>query len=63
MKDKTKKEFIMLFCNAIGVGTSVAVVVLNILGELKVDNAITLLGIGLFGVSMSLLLRQKKVKL
>lgn len=63
MKDKNKKEFLILFCNAIGVGTSTAVVVLNILGELKTENAITLLGIGLFAVSMSLLLRQKKVKL
>lgn len=63
MKDKKMKEFIVLFCNAIGVGTSTAVVVLNILGELEIENAITLLGIGLFAVSMSLLSRQKKLKL
>lgn len=62
MKDKKRKEILILFCNAIGVGTSVAVIVLNILGQIDINSAITLLGMGLFTISISLLLRQNIIK-
>lgn len=54
------KQIINLICKAVGVGTGVAVVVLNILGELQVSNAIAMLGIGLACISISLLPNNKE---
>ena len=41
-----KKNLIRLICNAVALGMGVAVVVLNILGNLATSTALTLLGIG-----------------
>lgn len=51
-KKEDIKTLIGIICNAIGVGMGVAVVVLNVLDELSVKDAITMLGIGLFFVSI-----------
>lgn len=51
-KKEDIKTLIGIICNAMGVGMGVAVVVLNVLDELSVKDAITMLGIGLFFVSI-----------
>lgn len=51
-KKEDIKTLIGIICNVIGVGMGVAVVVLNVLDELSVKDAITMLGIGLFFVSI-----------
>lgn len=55
IKKNNIKQIIDLICKAIGVGMGVGVVVLNILDELQVNDAITMLGIGLACISISLL--------
>lgn len=47
-----------LVFRAVGLAMGVAVVVLSILGQLGTGTAITLLGIGLFSVSLSTFLKQ-----
>lgn len=59
-KKEDIKTLIGIICNAIGVGMGVAVVVLNILDELSVKDAITMLGIGLFFISIYQLSNIKK---
>jgi len=49
------KKIINLVCRCVGVGMGGAVVVLNILEKLNASSAITMLGIGLFAVSLSLI--------
>lgn len=49
------KQIINLVCQAIGVGMGIAVVVLNILDKLQGNDAITMLGVGLACISISLL--------
>ena len=41
-----KKNLIRLICNAVALGMGIAVIVLNILGNLTTGTAFTLLGIG-----------------
>ena len=49
------RQTVNLILRAVGVGMGVAVVVLNVLNDLRIDTALTLLGIGLACVSISLL--------
>lgn len=55
IKKNNIKQIINLVCKAVSVGMGIAVVVLNILDELEVSNAITMLGIGLACTNISLL--------
>ena len=55
IKKNNIKQIINLVCKAVGVGMGIAVVVLNALGELQVNDAITMLGIGLACISIFLL--------
>lgn len=59
-KKEDIKTLIGIICNAMGVGMGVAVVVLNILDELSVKDAVTMLGIGLFFISIHLLTNVKE---
>lgn len=52
IEEKTNK--ISLICQSLGLAMGIAVVVLSFLGELEIENCITMLGIGLFAVSLSL---------
>lgn len=52
------KNLINLICNVLGIAMGVAVVTLSFLGELEIENAITMLGIGLLAVSLSLLTKK-----
>lgn len=54
------KNIIELVGKCLGIGTSVAVIVLNILNKLQVEESITLLSIGLLGISISLLQNNSK---
>ncbi len=49
------KKIVNLICRCVGLGMGVAVVVLNVLEKLDVNSAITMLGIGLFAISLSLI--------
>ena len=60
IKRNNIKQIINLACKAVGVGMGIAVVVLNLLDELQVSDAITMLGIGLACVSISLLPNNKE---
>ena len=60
IKKNNIKQIINLACKAIGVGMGIAVVVLNVLDELQVNDAITMLGIGLACISISLLSNNKE---
>ena len=62
IKRSNIKQIINLACWAIGVGMGIAVVVLNILNELQVNDAITMLGIGLACISISLLSNKEASK-
>lgn len=55
IKKNNIKQIINLICKAIGTGMGIGVVVLNVLNELQVNDAITMLGIGLACISISLL--------
>lgn len=59
IKKNNIKRMINLICKAVGVGMGIAVVVLNILDELQINDAITMLGIGLACISISLLPNNK----
>lgn len=54
------QQLINLICTCIGLAMGVAVVVLNILNKLNVENAVTMLGIGLFAISLTMLKKNKK---
>ena len=60
IKKNNIKEIIDLVFKAVGVGMGIAVVVLNVLDELQVNDAITMLGIGLACISISLLSNNKE---
>ena len=60
IKKNNIKQIINLVCKAVGVGMGIAVVVLNVLGELQINDAITMLGIGLACISISLLPNNKE---
>ena len=60
IKKNNIRQVINLVCKAIGVGMGIAVVVLNVLHELEVNDAITMLGIGLACISISLLSNDKE---
>lgn len=55
IKTNNLKQIINLICKAVGIGMGIAVVVLNILDKLQGNDAITMLGIGLACLSISLL--------
>ncbi len=48
-----KKELVKLILTGVSLAMGVAVVVLSILGELKSESGITMLGIGLFCLALS----------
>ena len=56
-KEKLNK-LIKLICNAVGLAMGVAVIVLFILKKLDTNNAIIMLGIGLFSVSFPSLMKR-----
>ena len=60
IKKNNIREIINLVCKAVGIGMGIAVVILNVLDELQVNNAITMLGIGLACISISLLPNSKE---
>ena len=60
IKKNNIKQIINLACKSVGVGMGIAVVVLNVLVELQVNDAITMLGIGLVCISISLLPNNKE---
>ena len=60
VKKNNIKQIINLICKAVGVAMGVAVVVLNVLEELQINDAITMLGIGLACISISLLQNEKE---
>ena len=59
IKKNDIKQIINLVCKAVGVAMGIAVVVLNGLDKLQVNDAITMLGIGLACISISLLQNDK----
>ena len=60
IKKNNIKQIVSLVCRAVGIAMGVAVVVLNILNKLQVSDAITMLGIGLACISISLLQNDKE---
>lgn len=52
---KDKKEIVNLIFNVIGVAMGVAVTTLNILNQIDAKESISLLGIGLFSISLATL--------
>lgn len=61
IKDSKKEninKLIKLIGNAVGIGMGVGVIVLLILNELSTDNAIIMLGIGLFCVSLPAIMKR-----
>lgn len=60
IKKNNLKQIINLVCKAVGVGIGIAVFVLNVLDEIQVSDAITMLGIGLACISISLLPNDKE---
>lgn len=54
------KQLITFICNTIGVAMGISVVVLNILDKIEVQDSITLLGIGLFCISISVMSKEEK---
>lgn len=54
------KNIINTICIDVGLATGVAVIVLNILDEIQVYDSISLIGIGLFCISLSLISKNKK---
>lgn len=59
-KKENINQMMILIEKAIGIAMGVGVVVLNILGELPVKDAITMLGIGVLCLSLSLLSEEKQ---
>ena len=60
IKKNNIKQIINLVFKAVGIGMGIAVIVLNVLDELQLNDAITMLGIGLACVSISLLPNNKE---
>ena len=58
-KKEDIKKLITIICEGIGMAMGVAVVVLNIIDELQVKDAISMLGIGLFCIGLSLISKHK----
>lgn len=61
IKNKKREKInklIKLICNAVGLAMGVAVIVLFILKKLDTNNAIIMLGIGLFSVSFPSLMKR-----
>ena len=58
-KEDANKLMILIF-NAIALAMGVAIIVLIILNQIDTKNAILLLGIGLFSISISLLIKNNK---
>jgi hypothetical protein len=56
------KKLITIICNGIGMAMGIAVVVLNILGEVEPNNAISMLGIGLFSIGLSMFVNKEENK-
>lgn len=54
-ENENSKDLVNTICKAVGMAMGIAVVVLSVLGELDVNTALIMLGVGLAGVSMSLL--------
>lgn len=54
-KKEELSNLINVICNAVGVGMPVAVIVLSALDKLVVKDAITMLAVGLFALSLSVL--------
>lgn len=54
-KKEELSNLINVICNAVGVGMPVAVIVLSTLDKLVVKDAITMLAVGLFALSLSVL--------
>jgi len=52
-------KIIILIGNALGIAMGIGVVVLNILNELEMKDAITMIGIGLFSLSLSTIIKKK----
>ena len=54
-ENENSKDLVNTICKAVGMAMGIAVVVLSVLGELDVNTALIMLGVGLASVSMSLL--------
>ena len=54
-ENENSKDLVNTIFKAVGMAMGIAVVVLSVLGELDVNTALIMLGVGLAGVSMSLL--------
>ena len=54
-ENENSKDLVNTICKAVGMAMGIAVVVLSVLGELDVNTALIMLGVGLAAVSMSLL--------
>lgn len=59
-KKEDIKKSITIICEGIGMAMGVAVVVLNIIDELQVKDAVSMLGIGLFCIGLSLISKHKE---
>lgn len=58
-KKEDIKKLITLICEGIGIALGVAVVVLNMINQLQVKEAISMLGIGMFCIGLSLISRDQ----
>ena len=58
MESSNLKELTVIVCQAITLAMSVAVVVLNLMGNLSGDKGIALLGIGLISSAIAILNRR-----
>lgn len=58
-KKEDMNKLMPLICKCITIAMGISVVVLNILDELKIKDSISMLGIGLFCIGLSLLSKQK----
>ena len=58
MENKSIQEIIAIVCNALTLAMGVAVVVLSRLGNLEMETAVTLLGIGLVCAGVAMLQKQ-----
>lgn len=56
------KKLIKLICNSVGLAMGVAVIVLSILKEIKSQDGLYMLGIGLICIFISTLIKEETVK-
>lgn len=61
LKKENFNKLFILICEGIGMSMGIAVVVSNILGELQIKDAVSMLGIGLFCISLSLISNNKNL--